>query len=252
MSHNFLEPNKAVVALEHTMSGAFTGATRYYIPIGDYFLTSGPSTLLVDYGAGPVPAVLGVDYTHFERGHTRSAALISDIAIGFEWLGPQPNTFTFGWVERRLLLGAPNIAAVRIVAGDVDLTQRWYVDNAFGALSNGVLVPEVSGLVAEVWRLTKHRGGLELKPLPFGTPSGGQRYVPLLRGTPGQTLFDLSLTSGGSNRKNYYRFCYYDATTGARGALSMKAVVNNAAHDDVMGNNGRPRLRSRGCVWIQP
>lgn len=244
-------PNKTItvasgteISMTQEMTVISTTESNYYIPIGCIFFdAAGESTLEVDTGGGFTPAVYGVDYVHLQRGLTRPAAPITDIAIGFTWIsGPvSPGwTFRFTWKERHILINPAPIMAIYLSGGVPDYSNYWHVDSA--PTTNGIMVPDLNNYQVELWRMSNHRGGKNFR--------GGKRFVPYVRGATNQFIFDMS-GFAGSRRKWRFRICYYNPITGARSPLSEDVVAfNNTGRNDTCGGSGS-RIRINKAVWIE-
>lgn len=252
-----LAVRKEAIFRQEMVVASIAAEDRYRIPVGSLFLdAAGETTLEVDTGSGYTPAVYGVDYVHLPRGYLRPCATptVIDAVIGFRWInGAVPGgwTFRFRWLERRILVQPAGVAAVRLDGSlQPDQSTPWYV-NSSGRHPNGIRVPLLPDYCVELWRVTKHRGGLN---------SGGQftrngrRYVPYVRYPVGQDAINFELGPQlikVSRGKRLMKVCYYNPATGARSALCAETILfqNFTNRDDALGSSGYIRTRD-GAVWI--
>lgn len=227
---------------------SITGKNNYTIPIGNMFFDqAGETTLETDFGAGLIPQVYGINYTHFRRSvASGTPPSVADAAIGFSVVGAVPAgwTFRFRWFERRLCTSPISLAKINTSAG---YTVPW-TPNSVNA-PNGILVPAYPGGQIEFWRQTWKNGGLR------GTSTvlfrQGRRYLPYFRGATDVISFPISAFCGTerNGKRNHFRVCYYDPITGARSALSNDIiVVCSITQPDRV--NGRTQ-RTIGSLWIE-
>jgi hypothetical protein len=227
---------------------SIAGKNNYTIPIGNMFFDqAGETTLETDSGAGFVPQIYGLDYTHFRRSAASGTPpTVADAAIGFSVVGAVPAgwTFRFRWFERRLITSPISLAKINTSG---DYTVPWTANSVNAP--NGILVPAYPGAQIEFWRQTWKNGGLR------GTSTvlfrQGKRYLPYFRGATDVVSFPISaFCPTERTKRNHFRVCYYDPITGARSALSTDIIVVCSTTDPGDGVNGRIQ-RLKGSVWIE-
>lgn len=239
-------PRHLADTLHELIVASAAGKNNYTIPLGNFVWdAAGQSTLDVDTGSGFVPVAFPAGYTHFRRSATGTPSTVVDAAIGFSCVAAVAAgwTFRFRWKEEVIPVSPGAIAKVLVPA---DFTLPW---NANGAnFPNGVTVPEYPKARCEFWRQTTHSGGRRGSNNVLMRM--GRRYLPYFRGPLDQFTFSIAdFASANASKRNRFKVCYYDSTTGARSALSTDTIVICGPQAD--GVNGRRPVRAARSFWIE-
>jgi len=224
------------------------GVQDYFTQTGSYFFDGpGETTLERDMGAGFVPQVYGVDYTHRLRNALSCQPSVIDAAIGFTFIPAVLAgwTFRFRWKVKRILFEPYPVTKVRATAGVLNNAVKWGSNGVTPPI--GVSVPPLPGYQLEFWRQTKKAGGLFL---PGQRPRGGRRYLPYYRAAVDQLIVGIDEFSPFlGQRRQQYRVCYYDPILKARSMMSRDKIVVCGTLADAV--DGRIPVRTARSVWIE-
>ncbi len=129
--------------------------------------------------------------------------------------------------------------------------------NTYPQNTNAVLFPDAQGLEIELWRRTPRKGyNRDQRNGTFRIRRAGPTFVPFFRGVsqdPEHRLwFTLNeLSSTGQQRRQEYRWCWYDPATGARSQLSSERIVVQSARTEriSVGASSRP-YRGKRAITI--
>jgi hypothetical protein len=242
------KPPIETATFEQIVVPSSAGVQEYFTPTGSYFFDgTGETALERDTGAGFVPQVFGVDYTHRARAATSCPASVIDAAIGFTFIPAVLAgwTFRFRWKVKTVLVEPYPVTKAKVSAGVIDNSVTWKANTADAP--NGILVPPLSGYQLEFWRQTRHPGGLP----GFGTrPRGGRRYMPYYRAAVGQFAVGIDEFAPVAAKNRWqYRVCYYNPLSKARSLMSRDKIVVCSGTSDAV--NGRSPVRTARSVWIE-
>jgi len=205
------------------------------------------------YPTGPHPSVAG----------DRVGVLILPTSPNLAAFVPGSSVLRFTYTERVLIIAARGAVAAftQDTGGGVLEVQPYTVrlgwevppsSNVFPQATNAVLFPDAQGLHVELWRRTPRKGyDRDRANGSFRVRRGGVVFVPFVRGVSTDPQHPLwftldELSSTATQRRQEFRWCWYDPATGARSALSSERIIVESTRTEFISNGGGGRRPYRG------
>ena len=237
------------------------------------------ASVTYDNGAGPAPLVFGVDWVLLPRALDQSTVGLTPQSWGYP-TGPHPSVagdrvgvlllptspnlgalvpgltvLRLEWTERVLTLPArgalaANTAPVGGVGPALEIVSPTWRLGLAGWITNALLLPQADGLQVELWRRTPRKGYTrDRRNQSFQIRRGGPVFTQFWRGVGSDPTHPLWLpltewTGTQSARRQEFRWCFYDPTTGARSTLSTERVIVQSRYNETVfdRNTGAARV----------
>jgi hypothetical protein len=268
----YWEPSSNDSAVETTRETILTADGTHAIfrlPLGSYVASHIDDILVfisTDGGVTWIDQQLGADFAFYYSGRFNPGfsqpPSVQDVASGIEIVAGVPSAgwrIKIQWIERISPFVPRSIVPARFTGSPytVDNSFSWETSND-AHTPNGILLPQgPDGYVPELWRVTKHKGGLNRDRAGFHFIGGGRRLIPYFRGPQANVVDPNAIVlvgglgiSTASARKFKFRVCYYNPTTRARTAFAPGLITVFGRIDRHNGNS--LTVRRLQTVYVEP
>lgn len=245
--------------------------SAFRTPVGSYFAAHSEDVqvdISTDGGTNWIEQQYGPDYNAYYSGMWNppyeQPMSVRDVASGI-WISggfpPAGWLVRIRWIERTAVFFPRTVSPTRFDFNGI----AWIVNNAVSWTTsnelynpNGVIVPPgPSGFVPELWRVGRHRGGLNRSTVGKDFHGSGRRLLPYFRGPQaivadpnGLVFIGTSDIAGPSLCKLKFRVCYYSPTLRARTPFAPGLITRFAKLDRHNGNS--TTVRKAQTIYVDP
>jgi hypothetical protein len=248
------------------------GTSVFRLPLGSYVAANANDCnvdISTNGGSSWIEQQYGHDFSFYVSGQNNhpfsQPASVGDVASGINLAGLAPPTWLIRirWIERTSPFAPRSIIPTKFVLSGSswvrDDAVSWFTSEAADTPNGIVLPPPPSGFVPELWRITRHVGGINRVTSGITFRGGGRRLVPYFRGPQANVadpnaivLVGASGVATPSLRKLKYRVCYYNPTLRIRTAFAPGLITYLGGARGDRHNGESSAIRTTGTVYVDP